>query len=99
MIRINNVRIISIIYRNSDLLKKNVKRQDIDKNIIYEKYILSYNNIDYIFNKAIINNDYYLLYALDGNTYINIVICKPRKLAEIHTINKNFNYLNHNQYY
>ena len=89
MIKINNVGLISIIYRNSDLLKKNANYKDIFfKQITFnEKYILSYNNIDYIFNKAIIDKDFYLLYAIDGNTYINIVICKSRKLAEIHTIN------------
>ena len=98
---INNIRLINIIFRNSDLLKKrNFKYKDINREIdSYEKYIISYNNIDYIFNKAKINKFYYLLYALDGDTYINILIYKPCKLAEIHTINKNFNYLNHtNQY-
>jgi hypothetical protein len=101
MIRINNVRLINIIHQNSDLLRaKEFKYRDIDKKIdSYEKYILSYNNIDYIFNKVIINKDFYLLYALDGNTYINILIFKKRKLAEIHTVNKIFNYFNHtNQY-
>ena len=101
MIKINNIGLINIIYQNSDLLKKNVNYKDIFfKQITFnEKYILNYNNNDYIFNKAIINEDFYLLYAIDGNTYINIVICKSRKLAEIHTINKNFNFLNHtNQY-
>jgi hypothetical protein len=98
---INNVRLINIILRNSDLLKKrNFKYKDINREIdSYEKYIISYNNIDYIFNKSKINKFYYLLYALDGDTYINILIYKPLKLAEIHTINKNFNYFFHtNQY-
>ena len=98
---INNYRIISIIYRNSDLLKKKeVKCKDIFKqNISYEKYIISYNNIDYIFNKSKINKDYYLLTGYDGDIYINIIISKNRKIAEIHTIKNYNNSLPHtNQY-
>ena len=97
-----NLKLISIVYRNSDLLTdKDIKFKELISNInFYEKYVISYNNINYTINKSIINNNYYLLYIVDGNTSIIIVISKNKKVAEIHII-KNYKKIaiyNTNQY-
>ena len=87
----NNLSIKKILYRNSNLLKKNNLKSSVFFNNLQidggKTLKINYKNNDYIFETSDIDEDHYILFSQDGmDECINILISKKEKVAEIHGI-------------
>jgi hypothetical protein len=89
-------KILMVLYKNSHIIRnKRIRHKDLFNNYINQKggsinnlhkLSVKYNNHKYIFEKSQIDNDNYVLYALDDLECVSIILNIPDKIAEIHGI-------------
>lgn len=86
-------KILSVIYKNSNIIKnKKILHKQLFNNYLNfiggdpDNLIISYKNIEYKFEKSMIDDNHYVLYSTDELECVSILIDKENKLAEIHGI-------------
>lgn len=89
-------KILMVLYKNSYIIRnKRIRHKDLFINYLKQqggsienlsKLTIKYNDHKYIFEKSEIDNDNYILYAIDGLECVSVIINFSDKTAEIHGI-------------
>jgi hypothetical protein len=82
--------ILRILYKNSDIFRKNKVKLDnisiIDQNVEGNKLNINFNNHNYKFEESNINANHYILYSKEDDNCVIVIISKKDNTAEIHGI-------------